>query len=70
MKRGRGTREVLYMKQLKTHRAQETSRWREFPVLGANQQYQVLNMLGKGGFSEVHRRRAWEQLRVNMLDWL
>jgi tousled-like kinase len=54
---------VLYMKQLKTHRAQETSRWREFPVLGANQQYQVLNMLGKGGFSEVWKAYDMEQHR-------
>jgi tousled-like kinase len=45
---------ILYMKQLKTYRAQEESTFNQYPILGGRR-YQVLNMLGKGGFSEVYK---------------
>ncbi len=46
---------ISYMKQLKTHRAQEDSTFNNYPRLGQMERYQLLNMLGKGGFSEVYK---------------
>lgn len=46
---------ISYMKQLKTYRAQEDSTFNNFPRLGQMERYQLLNMLGKGGFSEVYK---------------
>ena len=51
---------VVYRKQAKTFHSQEASRWRGFPCMGKNNQYQLLNMLGKGGFSEARiARQIW-----------
>lgn len=46
---------ISYMKQLKTYRAQEDSTFNNYPRLGQMERYQLLNMLGKGGFSEVYK---------------
>ena len=46
---------ISYMKQLKTYRAQEESTFNNYPRLGQMERYQLLNMLGKGGFSEVYK---------------
>ena len=46
---------IAYMKQLKTYRAQEESTFNNYPRLGQMERYQLLNMLGKGGFSEVYK---------------
>ena len=46
---------IAYMKQLKTYRAQEDSTFNAYPRLGSMERYQLLNMLGKGGFSEVYK---------------
>ena len=46
---------IAYMKQLKTYRAQEDSTFNHYPRLGQVERYQLLNMLGKGGFSEVYK---------------
>jgi len=46
---------IAYMKQLKTYRAQEDSTFNSYPRLGSMERYQLLNMLGKGGFSEVYK---------------
>ena len=46
---------ISYMKQLKTYRAQEDSTFNAYPRLGQMDRYQLLNMLGKGGFSEVYK---------------
>ncbi len=46
---------ISYMKQLKTYRAQEESTFNSYPRLGQMERYQLLNMLGKGGFSEVYK---------------
>lgn len=46
---------IAYMKQLKTYRAQEDSTFNSYRRLGPMDRYQLLNMLGKGGFSEVYK---------------
>jgi len=46
---------IAYMKQLKTYRAQEDSTFNAYPRLESMERYQLLNMLGKGGFSEVYK---------------
>ena len=46
---------IAYIKQLKTYRAQEDSTFNSYPRLGNMERYQLLNMLGKGGFSEVYK---------------
>ena len=46
---------IAYMKQLKTYRAQEDSTFNNYPRLGQMERFQLLNMLGKGGFSEVYK---------------
>jgi tousled-like kinase len=46
---------ISYMKQLKTYRAQEDSTFNSYRRLGTMERYQLLNMLGKGGFSEVYK---------------
>ena len=44
---------MAYLKQVKLSRDEEGSRFNDFPVL--NNRYLLLNMLGKGGFSEVYK---------------
>lgn len=44
---------MTYVKHIKLLRDQEGSRFNDFPVL--NNRYLVLNMLGRGGFSEVFK---------------
>ena len=46
---------ILHLKESKTLRAQDTSNFSVFPVVGQDERYQVLNMIGKGGFSEVFK---------------
>jgi tousled-like kinase len=46
---------ILHLKETKTLRAQEISRFAICPVVGHGGRYQVLNMIGKGGFSEVFK---------------
>lgn len=46
---------ISYMKQLKTHQAQEKSTFNKYERYGQMERYQLLNMLGKGGFSEVYK---------------
>eukprot|EP00742_Colponemidia_sp_Colp-10_P009213 GILJ01010031.1.p1 GENE.GILJ01010031.1~~GILJ01010031.1.p1 ORF type:complete len:543 (-),score=104.09 GILJ01010031.1:117-1700(-) len=43
----------LHIRELKRIRDEDRSRFNNFPVL--NQRYLLLNMLGKGGFSEVYK---------------
>jgi tousled-like kinase len=54
---------VMYRKQAKTFHSLEASRWRGFPCMGKHNQYQLLNMLGKGGFSEVWKAYDMEAHR-------
>ena len=46
---------ILHLKETKTLRAQESSRFGGCPLLGTEGRYQLLNMIGKGGFSEVYK---------------
>ena len=44
------------MKEMKRIRDEDGSRFNNFPVL--NSRYALLNLLGKGGFSEVYKVRT------------
>ena len=45
------------MKEMKRIRDEDGSRFNNFPVL--NSRYALLNLLGKGGFSEVYKVRTF-----------
>lgn len=46
----------LLMREMKRLRDEDGSRFNNFPVL--NSRYALLNLLGKGGFSEVYKVRT------------
>jgi len=50
----------LHIREIKRIDNEEASRFRDFPIL--NDRYLILSLLGKGGFSEVHKGFDLEQL--------
>lgn len=47
-----------HMRCLKRSRDQKKSKFQTFPRMGSRQQYILMSLLGKGGFSEVYKVRA------------
>ena len=48
-------RKLLHIRELKRQRDERQSQYRKNPRLGPHKSYVLLNLLGKGGFSEVFR---------------